>query len=288
MRYLRMLGEDVVGWPLALLASLGIAVGLREQPARTAWLLSFGVPFFLFVAGTFPASRYLVPLVPFAALFAGSAFEFLARRRQLLAVGLFVAACILPLRSAVQADLFIRRMDTRTEAKHFIEAEIPAGATILTQPYSVPLEPTAACLREAVSRSGRDMPTKTALEAARDPYPTPAYRLLYIGRGLDADKIYVPQDELAGTDPLAALRREHVAFVVLKRYNDGDPAALPFLNALARQGRRLAVFSPYRDGGATGADRPAPFLHNTDARIDPALERPGPVMEIWQIDGPRS
>jgi hypothetical protein len=80
-----------------------------------------------------------------------------------------------------------------------------------------------------------------------------------------------------------------VAFVVLKRYNRSDPATLPFLAALAREGRRIAVFSPYRDtAGAANAPamdegRPEPFLHNTDARIVPALERPGPIVEIWQI-----
>ena len=29
-----------------------------------------------------------------------------------------------------------------------------------------------------------------------------------------------------------------------------------------------------------------PFLHNTDARIDDALERPGPPLEIWQLNAP--
>ena len=77
------------------------------------------------------------------------------------------------------------------------------------------------------------------------------------------------------------MRREHVAFVVLKRYNTVDPVALPFIQALAREGRRIAVFSPYRD---TSGTRPEPFLHNTDARIDASLERPGPVVEIWQVD----
>jgi hypothetical protein len=74
-----------------------------------------------------------------------------------------------------------------------------------------------------------------------------------------------------------------VAFVVLKRYNTPDPATLPFLTALAREGRQIAVFTPFRDG--LGDARPEPFLHNTDARIDAALERAGPVVEIWQIDG---
>jgi hypothetical protein len=29
-----------------------------------------------------------------------------------------------------------------------------------------------------------------------------------------------------------------------------------------------------------------PFLHNTDARIEDALERPGPPLEIWQLNAP--
>jgi hypothetical protein len=105
---------------------------------------------------------------------------------------------------------------------------------------------------------------------------------------LDADKLYLPYDQLDGRDPLAALRAEHVAFVVLKRYNRSDPTTLPFLAALAREGRRIAVFSPYRETAgavvpAMDEGRPEPFLHNTDARIVPALERPGPTVEIWQI-----
>ena len=161
---------------------------------------------------------------------------------------------------------------------------------MLTQPYSVPLVPTADVLREAVRRSGREMPRKTELQIAGVPYPAPAYRLIYLGRGLDADKLYLPYDELDGIDPLRAARAEHVAFVVLKRYNESDPATLPFLTALAREGRRIAVFSPYQDAlAARGAGaRPEPFLHNTDARIDRALTRPGPAVEIWQLDGPGS
>jgi len=95
----------------------------------------------------------------------------------------------------------------------------------------------------------------------------------------------MPYDQLDGGDPLAAARGEHVAFVVLKRYNTEDPRVVPFITALARNGRRIAEFSPYRD--RAGA-RPEPFLHNTDARIVASLERPGPVVEIWQIDGPGS
>jgi hypothetical protein len=132
------------------------------------------------------------------------------------------------------------------------------------------------------------MPTKTSLQIERAPYPIPAYRVLYLGRGMDADKLYLPYEQLSG-DPLAALRREHVAFVVLKRYNDEAPATMTLLTALAGKGRRIAVFTPYSQaGGANGTPRAEPFLHNSDARMTGALERPGPVVEIWQIDGPGS
>jgi hypothetical protein len=76
-----------------------------------------------------------------------------------------------------------------------------------------------------------------------------------------------------------------VAFVVVKRYNNPDPATLPFFDALAQNGRRIAVFSPYRPG-TTAAEqaRIDPFLHNTDIRISGALERPGPMLEIWELN----
>jgi hypothetical protein len=75
-----------------------------------------------------------------------------------------------------------------------------------------------------------------------------------------------------------------VHYVVLKGYNGVSPAAQPLEAALAREARRVAVFTPYR-AGAAGAVRDAaePFLHNTDTRIVPALERPGPEIHIWKL-----
>ena len=104
--------------------------------------------------------------------------------------------------------------------------------------------------------------------------------MIYLGRGMDADKLYMPAEQLSAE----ALKREHVAFLVLKRYNDEAPATMTLLTALAGKGHRIAVFSPY--ARADGLARAEPFLHNSDARITAALERPGPVVEIWQIDDP--
>ncbi len=282
-RYGAILWRDTVGPGLALLSLVGFAISAVSRWRTTVWLLAFPLPFLLFIFGTYPASRYLIPIVPFVAVFAGICVAALASRNRAAAVVVAIAASALPLRDSIRSDRFIRQADTRTLAARFIESHVPAGTTVVTQPYSVPLEPTKEVLREAVKRSGRDMPTKTRLELEREPYPSPAYRLIYLGFGLDADKLYMPYARLTGPGGLKPLRAENVAFVVLKRYNDADPATVPFLTALAREGRRIAVFSPYRDG--PGEARPEPFLHNTDARIDVSLERPGPVVEIWQLDG---
>ena len=131
-------------------------------------------------------------------------------------------------------------------------------------------------------------PPKFALQLRRKPWPSPSYDVVYLGRGLDADKVYVDYAELGEEKGLRALRQLSVAYVVIKRYNSSDPETLPFLAALAHEGRLVATVSPYRPDTPSGdAPEHEPFLHNTDARITAALERPGPALEIWQIDGPR-
>lgn len=285
VRYGALLMFDTAGPIAVVLALVGLGISARRDCMRTMWLLAFPIPFLLFIAGTFPASRYLVPVVPFLALFAAIAVAEIWRRQRLVAQLLFLAAFASAGLDSLRTGAFIRQTDTRTLALDFIRTRVPAGSTILTQPYSVPLDPTAEVLREAVERSGRDTPTKTRLQLAREPYPAPAYRLIYLGHGMDTDKLYMPYEQLSP----GALRREGVAFLVLKRYNDGAPATMTVLAALAGLGRRIAVFSPYSEpGGRDGTPPAEPFLHNSDARITAALERPGPVVEIWQLDGPGS
>ena len=294
-RYLEMLWLDTVTWPIALLAVLGALGMLASQPSRAIFLLAFPVPFLIFISNTTPASRYLNAVAPFMTLFAAWA---VARIMHLIAAhrpALFwvvVAVAALPgFMASTASDRFIRRDDTRALAQRFIEANVPAGATILIQPYSAVLTPSRDGLIEALRRnlgSVEAASTKFQLQLSLNPYPAPAYRLIYLGRGgLDAEKIYVDPTDLAGEDGIGTLRRLGVQYVVVKRYNRADPDTLPFMTALSREGQRIAVFSPYRrDVSDAERARIEPFLHNTDARIVDALERPGPPLEIWQLHAP--
>jgi hypothetical protein len=203
--------------------------------------------------------------------------------------------CLPSLALSLRLDLFFRQPDTRTLAQQFIEQHIVSGSTILVQPYSVPLTQSRESLIEALQAHHIDpghAPTKFALRLALPPSSSrsPTYRTLYLGEGgLDQDKIYLSYRDAAADAAAvgAADAAAGVQYVVLKQYNAPDPAVEPLRAHLAREGRLLTTVSPYRAGtdAATRA-RVAPFLHNTDTPYDPALERPGPGIEVWQVPGP--
>ncbi|CAN5854378.1 hypothetical protein BH24ACI5_BH24ACI5_11880 [soil metagenome] len=295
-RYLEMLWTDSMGRAVVALGVVGAAWMLTAAPARTVLLLLFPVAFLAFIANTAPASRYLNPVLPFLSIAAAWTLVRFSDmlRAPVFALWIVAAACATaPLIASVSGNLFFRTDDTRTLAQRFIEANIPSGATVLIQPYSVSLTSSQEGLLEALTRNVGDPAAasqKFRIQLSLDPYPEPAYRLIWLGRGgLDAEKIYVDPAELGGANELAALRRLGVTYVILKRYNTLDPDMMPFVAELSRRGRLLAEFSPYR-AGTSGHERAGvePFLHNTDTRIDGALERPGPPLEIWQLDEPDS
>lgn len=294
LRYLDMLWNDSVSRPLVVLAAAGAVWMLTAAPAVAALLLAFPLPFFLFIANTTPASRYLNPMLPFVTLFAAWALVRAADRVGAPRAALWIAVlafAVSPLFESVRSGLFYRAEDTRSIAARFVETRVPAGSTILIQPYSVVLTPSREALVEALTAnvgSPEAASTKFRLQLSVEPYPEPAYRLIWLGRGgLDADKTYVSPDELARD--FEQLHRLGVTYVIVKRYNSVDPALMSFMAELSRRGRLVAAFSPYRAGTpATERARIEPFLHNTDTRIDGALERPGPPLEIWQLDGPDS
>ena len=292
LRYAEMLWTDSAGQPVVFLGVVGALWMLAVAPARALLLLAFPIPFLLFIANTAPASRYLNPVLPFIALFAAWCLSSIVgrlRARSWLFWVLVAASAAAPILASLHAGWFFRQDDTRTLAQRYIESRILPGTTIAIQPHSVMLMPTRENLLEALKRhAGEDRASaRLQLQLSLDPYPAPAYRLIYIGTGgLDTDKIYVEYEDLGGAAGLQPLRLLGVAFIVLTRYNDPDPATLPFLDALTQNGRRIAVFSPYRAGTAAAEQaRVDPFLHNTDIRIDDTLERPGPVLEIWQLNG---
>jgi hypothetical protein len=189
---------------------------------------------------------------------------------------------------SLEWDRFLRKADTRTLAGDFIKSRIPSGRSFLVQPYGPPLRQSREALIEGLRANlGSELKasTKFQLMLGLSPYPQPAYRLIYLGEGaLDSDKIFILPSAFTPETGLEPLRRAGIDYVIVKQVNVANPDIAGLEAALRREAVRIAEFSPYR-ADATADERAAtpPFLHNTAAVIHPALERPGPIVEIWAV-----
>ena len=290
-RYADILFRDAVGWPVCGLAAIGFIWALVADTRRGLVLGTFTAAFLVFVSNTVPMSRYLNVILPLMGLAAAYAIVRVSRaagtRAPAAAAGLTIFAMVPGLVTSVKTDVFFRQADTRTLAREYIEAKIPAGTSILVQPYSAPLRRTREALVEALRAnlgSEQKASIKFQLMLAARP-AAPAYRLIYLGDGgEDPDKIYVSPKVFGTPAGLATLRGLGVEYVVLKTGNVPNAGLAGLQAALDREGSRIATFSPYR-GDTTDEERRRvpPYLHNTAARVDSALERPGPGLEIWEL-----
>ncbi len=291
--YGRLLWQEGLGWPALGAAVIGCMLVARRRPWQAVLLGAFPLSFLLFISHTVAASRYLNPVLPFLAVFAGAGLAILARATPLTAILVVMLALPAGWQSR-RIGQFFTQTDTRTLGQQWIEAQVPPGSSVLIQPYSVPLTQSRESLVEALTATLGDpgrASTKFVIRLGLRPYPAPAYRTIYLGDGgLDADKVYVSPRVFAagpvssGSNGLEPLTRLGVQYVVLKRYNTEDLAVAPLRARLIAAATREAVVSPYR-AEASDADRAAaaPFLHNTDTSWHPALERPGPGLEIWKL-----
>ena len=286
--YFKMLWTDAIGWPVFAGALVGLATsGWR----RSLLLASFPIAFLAFIGHTVPESRYLNVVLPVVAIAGAAGIAWMLSRMRVVAPPITAVAfllCATPgLLLSVRSDRFYLMRDTRAVAADFIVQNVAPGKTVLVQPYSAPLNRSRDSIVDALREhlgSETKASIKFQLQLAANPYPSPAYRLIYLGDGgEDPDKIYLSPRAFDGSG-LAPLSALGVDYVVLKRYNIENPALVPLESALRQHAKLVATVSPYRpDASAEERAVTAPFLHNTAARIQPALERPGPIVDVWQI-----
>ena len=301
--YLHMLATDALGWPVFAASVAGLVAALAHDWRRGVLLVSFPLAFLAFVANTVPMSRYLNVMLPPLAVAAAFALTRIAglladrgasRRpglRAALTAAAVLGAAVPGFANSVRSDRFFAAADTRALALAWVEREIPAGTSILTQPYSVPLQPSRDSLVEAL-RANLGSETRASMkfqmQLDRTPYAGPTYRLIYLGQaGGDPPPniIYISPRAFETSGGLAPLRAMRITHVIVKRTNAPNPSLSALDQALAREAQRIKIFSPYR-AGVTPSEQAttAPYFHNTAARIAPELERPGPVIEIWRLN----
>ncbi len=294
--YLVMLATDAMGWPVFAFAVVGAALALRADWRRGLLLVAFPLSYLAFISHTVPMSRYLDCVLPVVVVAAGYGVMAVlgmvqaraTRYAPAAAVAVIGLAALPGLLLSIRSNQFFAQDDTRTLAQGFIEREVPAESTVLIQPYSAPVRMSRDALVSALRHHLGDeslASIKFQLQLALDPYPQPAYWLVYLGDGgEDVDKVYISPRVFGAGAGLDLLRERGIQYIVLKETNIPNPATAALEAALGREGQLLATFSPYRDAATVEARaRTSPYFHNTATRILPALERPGPIVHVWRL-----
>ena len=293
--YLRMLETDAIGWPVSLAAATGLVVAFvtdwrkgaaaRVVPDRASAHSgehrsgqSVSESHAALRSRSPPDSRSPgPPASPAASASSSPAF-------------LGVAAALPGLLGSLRSDRFFldrrhadagRGMDRARRSGRIVDPDpalqrapppVARGAD-----RSAAREPRIA--RRAPRRSSSLQLAAQSVSVARVSNDLPRRRRQRSGQDLHLAR------RVHDSGGLAPLRDRQVTYVVLKLYNvRGFVGGAAASGARAGRASRRHVLTVPR--GRRRRDRASvpPFLHNTDARIDPALERPGPIIEIWRID----
>jgi len=292
-----------LGIPLELLTLVGLLYVffnvLKERRAEEICLISFTICYiFVFSRVKFAVHRYIIPVLPFlllsAAAFLTSIVNILSegRRRTVLLWSMAIFLVVLPARDALYHDWLISSTkDTRTQAKEWIEENVPAGTGIAVENYvRIPAfqppileereesqQKLDAALRNSPSRgeyrrlslrAGVEMKRYKIIDLIEEPHLVPAYENYYdFGR----------------------LKRQGVRFVILNHLYQRPfkytgrlkEKRIHFEEDLKPHARLVKQFNPLREG------RPWRFI-NHESAITP-FERvldfafPGPRLEVYEL-----
>lgn len=274
--YLRLLAEQCWGYPLFALVLVG-AVLLARRGVKDAVLWGgFTIPFLLFLSFTFGAGRYLNPVLPGMAVAAGVAVGRIRYRGAAV-----LLASLWPLYLGIQVDRLFAGDDTRTLARDWILEHGKVGGAVALQSYSVPLPQTRESLIESLTanRAEAEIPGRGKFShlASIAESRTRGFRLYFIGRGDEKDRIYFDYEALVSSH-LAPLRARGVAFVAL-RHSPGAPARVEALFEEVRRQSDLAARFLHSEEPSLH-----PYLDNEDWPPLGALARKGPLVEVWSLE----
>jgi 4-amino-4-deoxy-L-arabinose transferase-like glycosyltransferase len=125
-----------MGLPLLGLTIIGLLYFTVKSRKEILLLLSFVLPFFIFMAYSkwVLADRYMIPAFPFLSIIAGAV---LLKIQEQFRIGRFLiiimigALLIIPIKNVVLFEISLLHQNTRYLAKDWIEYNIPSGSKIL-------------------------------------------------------------------------------------------------------------------------------------------------------------
>jgi 4-amino-4-deoxy-L-arabinose transferase-like glycosyltransferase len=259
-----------VGWPVCVLAAIGVAAIARRRPATLAVVLIVAVPYAVMIGLSRAFARYALPLVPVvAALAAAGAWGvggLAPARRSLVAALVVVAASLGPCARSVALVRLLAVPDTRRTARAWLLAHVqPREHIWLPSPFGY-ANPTPMLLEDLAL--GVEPDVIEALRARRPQWPGPFRFILGVA----------PSN-------LASLRAVGGLFVVLDHpvLEGFASTPKPLVEFVHRYGTLVAQFTGLDDEAAQSTR-----FELIDANFVPYagigyVRAPGPNIEIWRV-----
>ena len=127
-----------IGIPFLVLAATGILYALFRHGKEDILILSFPLIYFISIGDGYGVfSRYMIPLIPFLSIYAGRLLRYISspesvfgKKGKAVALAFLIIALIPNISKSVQFDILCSKEDTRVEARHWIETNIPTGSRI--------------------------------------------------------------------------------------------------------------------------------------------------------------
>ncbi len=248
---------------IAALAGVGLAIYLKNI---RAWIvLGFVVPFYLGITCFGQVhDRYVLPLIPFLAIFLGLFVDWVLEHLRPSAkpwiFSAFAALLIFPMfvKSAYSDWLFLQP-DSRTLAKQWIEANVPAGTRIaLDHTFYVPkLLASKEQLREKLAKANTKETSVAQKRNRLERYlkiaecPENAgqkrYDLYYLSDEAGSAQGFLFAEPQIPFD-FPRLEKEGIKLVVAHA-SSRDRTHEAFLEQVAQHAKDVYRFTPYRDAG---------------------------------------
>lgn len=238
--------------------------------------------------------RYVLPLVPFLLFFAADFLSFVcekfyAYRKLILILGVLLLACP-SLVSSVLFDKIMLAPDTRTQAKNWIEKNIPDGSSIaLDSPFHMPrlnfslkqLEEKRKGLdKESPHGDGRKRKLDYLIQTKAKSQP--AYNLFFLVEDPSKGSPFLFSTPVLPYN-VNQLNRKGVDYVILFS-SPQNPGSRNFYEAIEKEGKLLARWTPFNDSEKESSYDSQPLTGGPFLWQDLlSRRRNGEVIKIYKI-----
>lgn len=271
--------------PLFVLSLLGfVTLFFRRRKKDLVLGVFFAIYYGMITRAGQPFERYVLLLVPVSILWAASFLDGLASRRTVILLATLVTLSLLP--KTLYSDWLFLQKDTRTQAKEWMQKNIPNGVVVV-------LDDPGQCPKLAASKSQiedklRNLKGSDRLSGVKkrrleklltlEPYLTPSYNLFFLKED-PGESLYQMLGPFVAYDPEKL--REIDAQILVTSDKSVEANADFYERFLAEGGQLLAVFDPRRD-----SRKPMSAADWTYLPIDRFFwnaARPGPLVMIYKV-----